>query len=278
MKICPKCDYQRIDTDYNTPDYECPKCGVIYDKAKQKTIPSPLISEKSDNIFKRYSRLGSLQKGCLGCLSIFILFFILAIVGGIFVPSRSPKSYDKDVDSIPGMSGPFGLKMGMSLKEIGGDPKEIGRGRYIITNVPKPHSAFAEYAIIVAPKCGLGKIVARGEIMKTSVYGTDLENEFDTMEKKLEASYGKHSKHDFLKAGSIWREPNEWMMALKKKERVLLAGWTKEGGSSLSDDIAEIILETCALSEKEGFIMVSYYFSNSDACLDEIDAQEDGAL
>jgi len=30
-KVCPKCRYERKRTD-TAPDYECPKCGVIYDK------------------------------------------------------------------------------------------------------------------------------------------------------------------------------------------------------------------------------------------------------
>ena len=35
MKICPKCGYQRTKGDDIHPDYECPKCKVIYAKAKQ---------------------------------------------------------------------------------------------------------------------------------------------------------------------------------------------------------------------------------------------------
>ena len=31
MKICPKCNYQRQSTD-TAPDYECPKCGIVYAK------------------------------------------------------------------------------------------------------------------------------------------------------------------------------------------------------------------------------------------------------
>jgi hypothetical protein len=33
--ICPKCGYQRTESDNNIPEYECPKCGVIYAKVKQ---------------------------------------------------------------------------------------------------------------------------------------------------------------------------------------------------------------------------------------------------
>lgn len=34
MTICPKCGYTRRPTD-TAPDYECPKCGVVYAKVAQ---------------------------------------------------------------------------------------------------------------------------------------------------------------------------------------------------------------------------------------------------
>lgn len=40
---CPKCKYVRLDTD-TAPDYECPKCGIVYDKY------DPIAEEKLDAI------------------------------------------------------------------------------------------------------------------------------------------------------------------------------------------------------------------------------------
>ena len=34
-KICPKCGYERKEVD-TAPDYECPMCGIIYDKFKNQ--------------------------------------------------------------------------------------------------------------------------------------------------------------------------------------------------------------------------------------------------
>ncbi len=34
--ICPKCHYVRLPTD-EAPEYACPKCGVVYDKARPVT-------------------------------------------------------------------------------------------------------------------------------------------------------------------------------------------------------------------------------------------------
>lgn len=40
MKTCPKCGYVRQPQD-EAPDYECPKCGVIYAKAQPSTKDLP---------------------------------------------------------------------------------------------------------------------------------------------------------------------------------------------------------------------------------------------
>ena len=46
MRICPKCGYERKSSDIG-PDYECPKCGVIYDKVK---ITQKKLDDTVENI------------------------------------------------------------------------------------------------------------------------------------------------------------------------------------------------------------------------------------
>lgn len=41
MKTCPKCRYTRQPGD-TAPDYECPRCGVVYAKAFAQPIPQPV--------------------------------------------------------------------------------------------------------------------------------------------------------------------------------------------------------------------------------------------
>ncbi|MEM0513937.1 hypothetical protein WCN91_00545 [Pseudoalteromonas sp. YIC-827] len=54
--ICPKCNYERKDTDIN-PEWECPSCGVAYAKVQQKQTslakePSNTKSSRIDKIIK----------------------------------------------------------------------------------------------------------------------------------------------------------------------------------------------------------------------------------
>jgi hypothetical protein len=97
----------------------------------------------------------------------------------------------------------FGLKMGMSLKEVDENAKKVGNGVYYVS-VPKPHSAFDKYVARVCPKKGLYYIKAIGKDISTNGSGHSIQTAFDGMEKKLTKAYGKHNKIDFLSSGSLW--------------------------------------------------------------------------
>jgi hypothetical protein len=110
--------------------------------------------------------------------------------------------------------GPFGLWMGMTREEIGSESNEVAPGKYRVVTVPKPHSAFESFVLQITPKCGLSWVKAFGHKIETSVYGVELQTAFDSLEKKLFATYGKSNRTDFLMPDSIWNEPRDWMHAV----------------------------------------------------------------
>jgi len=176
------------------------------------------------------------------------------------------------------VAGPFGLEKGMSLNAIGGKPEQIALGKYKLTDVPTPHSAFEAYIVQIAPKSGLCWVKAIGKDVATSSYGSELKSEFRKMEEKLGSSYGQHKTLDTLLPGSIWNEPNDWMMGLIKKERILAAVWEAKDGSSLPPDLQSIALYASPYAQDKGYISIEYTFINEDACESELAAKEDGAL
>lgn len=176
------------------------------------------------------------------------------------------------------LAGPFGLEMGMSLQAIGGEPEKLGSGKYRLTNVPKPHSAFEAYIVQVAPKSGLCWVKAIGEDIPTSVFGTQLKSKFEQMKDKLEKSYGKHETIDFLMPGSIWNEPKDFMMGMIKKERFLMAIWSGEKNSTLTDNLKQIGLIASPSARDTGHLAIEYSFENEKSCEAELAAQEDGSL
>lgn len=176
------------------------------------------------------------------------------------------------------LAGPFGLEMGMSLQAIGGKPKKLNSGQYLLTNVPKPHLAFEKYIVEVAPKSGLCRIKAIGKDIPTSVFGLELTSSFRNMKDKLEKSYGKHETTDLLLSESIWNEPRDFMRGMIKKERFLYAIWSGEKNSTLTNNLKEIGLSAEALTENTGYLDIIYSFENAESCEAELAAQEEGSL
>ena len=123
------------------------------------------------------------------------------------------------------IAGPFGLNMGMTIKQIDANAKQVEPGIFITTEVPKPHSGFETYAVKVGSTSGLCWIKAIGKDVSTSVYGFELKLEFKEMEQKLTKAYGKGEETDLLMPGSIWSEPKDFMAAMAKKERFLMTIW-----------------------------------------------------
>ena len=60
-------------------------------------------------------------------------------------------------------------------------------------------------------------------------------------------TYGEYRRVDVLLPGSIWDEPEDWMMALRQNERQLQAVWDEDKGSTLSNEVSSIILGTLRL-------------------------------
>jgi len=67
----------------------------------------------------------------------------------------------------------------------------------------------------------LVKLAAIGKNVSTSVYGSELKDAFNEMEKSIIAGYGDSKRYDFLRSGSIWDEPKDFMMGLLKKKELL---------------------------------------------------------
>ena len=155
-------------------------------------------------------------------------------------------------------NGPFGLRMGMSAAELrqvadlkASEPDQ--RPLVLHTDrLPRPHDAFEGYLLIET-------IEVKGE-------GKELRSAFEDLERAIERKYGKHLTRDELEQGSKLGDKKQWMQSLHGKERTLAAFWDSEEHSTLSDDIAAVVLDARALSETEGYLRLSYSFSNWDRC------------
>ncbi len=127
-----------------------------------------------------------------------------------------------------------------------------------LTTAPKPYAAFEAYSLVISPDKGVLKIVAVGKTIGTNGFGSELHDAFNEIRGAVTTTYGKPETYDYLKSGSIWGEPQEWMMGLLKKERTLVAYWTVK--DTKPNHITYIALEAAALSTEAGWLRLGYEF------------------
>lgn len=173
-------------------------------------------------------------------------------------------------------AGPFGIEMGMKIKDIDKNAKKIEDGLYK-GSVPKPHKAFDSYILATCPSGEIYSIQAFTKEIKTSS-GEAIKTKFNSLEQKLIRIYGQNLRYDFLKEGSSLRRNGDWMAALATKDRTLISFWSKKDGAKLANNIAGIELEAVALSLNKGLITLNYQFNNAKKCIKERQDAEDSSL
>lgn len=180
------------------------------------------------------------------------------------------------------LAGPFGFDFGMSKQDI---IKLVGKGAVIedknevltLSTAPKPHSAFELYICVISPQKGLLKVIAIGKDIETSSSGSEIKSSFSDLRNALVETYGYPTKDfDFLDAGSIWSEYQDWMMGLLKHERTLASYWKLT--VQTDKHITVIALEAKATSQDKGYITLGYEFEGFEQYSDELKAKKDKVL
>ncbi|MGE5570922.1 MAG: hypothetical protein ACM3S5_17955 [Rhodospirillales bacterium] len=160
--------------------------------------------------------------------------------------------------------GPFGFRPGMTRDEVirlvgtGVVEKTEDPDDLLLKTAPRPHSSFENYLLTFSRDRGLVWLKAIGRNIRTSSYGNELQVEFRAVREAISGNYGEAKTYDFLRAGSIWDEPRDWMMGLLRKERILTAYWLDR--SRLSNHVQGIRLEAKALSTGQGYLVLTYEF------------------
>lgn len=164
-------------------------------------------------------------------------------------------------------AGPFGIEMGMSLQEVTkickSEPKLVENDMYLI-EPPKTNDLFEMYLVNIDPNYGVYRIGAVGKDISTTGHGTAVKSAFNDLVSSIEAIYGKYEKIDDLEYGSIWDEPQDFMMGLLKKERTLIAGWEESTSAILPSSINRIRVAALARSKSVGYLLLGYYSPNGD--------------
>jgi hypothetical protein len=179
-----------------------------------------------------------------------------------------PKDFDMST-----LVAPFGIRMGLKKEQLH-VKKELAPLTFGLVDVPKPHPDFETYVVEISPNSGVCFVKAISKDVVTSVYGTELKIKFGELRSQIETVYGKSNLMEMLRSGSIWRESNEYMMGLLKKERILAASWESKSGASMKAGLAQAFLGASALSQEKGYFSLEYYFDNQSQCETEIKAKK----
>lgn len=173
------------------------------------------------------------------------------------------------------MASPFGLKMGMTLKEIAkeceGKPEFVKNDAYII-KPKKNHPSFEYYFVFVDKNKGLYQIKAVSSVINTNDYGIELQSSFNVTKDRVAKRYGEPTIRDEIDPESVFRDGNYWMYTLKGGARTLAAIWGN--GEKLADNLDTVILE-CSASDRsshQGFLILYYFFKNANKIEDEQDS------
>lgn len=174
-------------------------------------------------------------------------------------------------------AGPFGLEMGMKPDKISGLKATNAPGRYQTESPPSPHPLFKTYVLMFSETSGLYGVTALTESIPTNPFGEQLRTPFATLEKALTTKYGKPDRYDYVTPGSVWIEPNDWLMGLLKEERTLTCEWNLKK-IKMPDNLDLIQLKAIGMSFDQGILRLTYWFTNSDAAEAENKKKHDSAL
>ncbi|STR58387.1 Uncharacterised protein [Klebsiella pneumoniae] len=185
---------------------------------------------------------------------------------------------------LPPGEGPFGLEAGLSKKNIEDmigeelEPMANNVNLYTANSLPKMNAGFEAYGLLISPTVGLCQIRALGKDIDTDSYGFTIKSRFKELMESLSSIYGKAKENDFLLAGSIWKDPRDWMMGLYKHERYLSAEWKGTAEAPLKSKLTSVSIEARANSSDKGYIFLQYNFNNSDVCEAEVEAAKKSSL
>lgn len=173
---------------------------------------------------------------------------------------------------------PFGLKMGMTIDEIGEqceeEPSFVKDDIYLIKPVKK-HPLFEYYAVYVNEKTGLYQIRAISLPIVSNKFGTELKDAFNNVKDRIAKTYGKPKIIDRYNntANSYYQKDEYWFYALREGSRELSAVWGYN--SSLADNLDTVALEcsvTYGFYDGTGQLILYYYFNNISGVEDEQDS------
>jgi len=162
---------------------------------------------------------------------------------------------------------PFGLDLDKHPALYGCSQYQDDKYWFLCGTVPKPHPEFEEYAVQYVEGVGICFVGAIGKTIRNDSYGITTKRRVDAIAKQLKPKYGiETEKIDELFYGSIWDEPDDWMMGIRKNERFYIYAWQPEDGFKPVGEVAHLGVFAQAVSSHAGYVKLDFFFKREPQC------------
>lgn len=186
-----------------------------------------------------------------------------------------------DAVTAPGVSfdGPFGIAKGEPLSALS-KGQEVRPGFYTITAVPQPYPNILSYVVQNTPQHGTCMVRAISNEIESDSFGGNLRSAVDHVRDDLAARYGKPTQsYDFLSAGSIWGDPQDWMIGVGKNERTYSFYWkAPKNADPKTWRSVEMVGLSAGSDGHKGWFIIEYDFVGNEECDDDLKHQAARAL
>ena len=172
---------------------------------------------------------------------------------------------------IASYDGPFGIAKGEPLSALNKGQEEKP-GYYKINSVPQPYPNIEYYVVENTPEHGTCMVKAISNDIDSDSFGNRLKENIDHVRDDLQTRYGLPSdSYDFLHSGSIWSDPQDWMMSLTKNERNYFFIWTapKNADQRIWRGVETVGL-TAGANGSKGWFTIEYDFIGGKQCDDDL--------
>lgn len=136
---------------------------------------------------------------------------------------------------------------------------------------PNGFSALTVYGTENTGACRLQLIKT---LENADAYGDDVRSAMTNIKDTLESKYDNaSSEYDYLRHGSIWDEPKDWLTGLRLKERTYSFYWLDLDSTNFAG-VKNISLVAQSPGGRTAFVILIYDFANSDDCMSESKAKQ----
>lgn len=163
-------------------------------------------------------------------------------------------------------AGPFGIDTeNFSLESYDCEPVNTTTF-FKCSTIPNKHPDIESYIIQYAEKVGVCMIKGISVDIRDNVFGSNIQSKIEQIKEQISSKYGAGDDIRYLQSGSIWDEPEDWMVGLAKDERTFATEWNM---ATPIDGTSIIFLAAKAINRETGYFVVEFYSSDHKKC-DEV--------